>query len=163
VLRTTQAKRRIGFSKLLSGHHLLGMRAVRGRPQPHCMNVGSGSFTTRADCLVMSGFRPNLTGQAGLLRFVDRGRPEVSAIWSKRCDQPLTEVTFTGEGSQPGSCGRFNPQPSAAQSAGLKSQTPRAKQMAAPRRDHQRSPKSPVVRCRRRSSLPEAAIRTLDD
>jgi hypothetical protein len=59
--------------------------------------------------------------------------------------------------------GRFSPQPSAAQSAGLKPKTPRAKQMAAPRRDHRRSPKSLVVRCRRRSSLPEAAIRALDD
>jgi hypothetical protein len=43
----------------------------------------------------MSGFRPNLTGQEGLLRSVDRGRPEVSAIWSKRYDQPLTDVART--------------------------------------------------------------------
>jgi hypothetical protein len=35
---------------------------------------------------------PNRTGQAGLLRSVVRGRPEVSAIWSKRCDQPEADV-----------------------------------------------------------------------
>jgi hypothetical protein len=41
----------------------------------------------------MSGIRPNLTGQAGLLRSVDRGRPEVSAIWSTRRDQQVARMS----------------------------------------------------------------------
>jgi hypothetical protein len=53
-----------------------------------------------------------------------------------RYDLTDFEWRVIGEGSQPGSCGRFSPQSSAAQSAGLKPQTPRAKQMAALCRDH---------------------------
>jgi hypothetical protein len=45
--------------------------------------------------LQVSDNRPNPTGQAGLLRSVDRGRPEVSAIWSKRCHQPLANPRAT--------------------------------------------------------------------
>jgi len=41
----------------------------------------------------LSAVRPNRTGQADLLKSVDRGRPEVSATWSKRRDQPEADST----------------------------------------------------------------------
>ena len=51
-------------------------------------DANSFAVTTQSDCLAMSGFRPNRTGQAGLLMSVDRGRPEVSGIRSNRREQP---------------------------------------------------------------------------